>query len=81
MNSLKDFGPVFAGSSFLAAAVSATGGIGLWAFTRPVNMTQRLRIARFFFILYDYSFLKTSPKYIHFRLIFLLIIFLHKKMS
>jgi hypothetical protein len=56
MNSLKDFGPVFAGSSFLAAAaalVSAIGGIGLCAFTRPVNMTHRLIIARFFFILFN----------------------------
>jgi hypothetical protein len=72
MNSLKDFGPVFAGRSFLAPAAAlvstAIGGIGLWAWTRPVIRTQRLIIARFFFILYNYSFLKTSPKYIPFRL-------------
>jgi len=73
MNSLKDLGPVFAGRSFLAPAaalVSATGGgaKGLWAWTNPVIRTQRLIIARFFFILYNYSFLKTSPKYIPFRL-------------
>jgi hypothetical protein len=84
MNSLKDFGPVFAGGSFFAPAAAlvsamATGGKGLWAFTRPVIMTQRLMIARFFFILFNYCFLKTSPKYILFGVIFLLIIYLLKK--
>jgi hypothetical protein len=83
MNSLKDFGPVFAGGSFFAPAaalVSATGGDkGLWAWTKPVIRTQRLIIARFFFILFNYCFLKTSPKYILFMVIFLLIIYLLKK--
>jgi hypothetical protein len=70
INSLNDLGPVFAGSSLLAPAaalVSAIGGATLWALTKPVIKTQRLIIARFFFILNNYSFLKTSPKYIPFR--------------